>query len=79
MVRRPPDFRGEAITAITQCFYRSREQQRLANGDNLRLEALLRGLDQKVAKSGGIITPVTISTPASLKAVICEVKSLFSG
>ena len=33
--------------------------------------------DQKVAKSGGIMLPVTISAPALLKAEICAVKSLF--
>ena len=33
--------------------------------------------DQKVAKSGGIMLPVTISAPTALKAEICEVKSLF--
>ena len=33
--------------------------------------------DQNVAKSGGIMLPVTISAPAALKAEICEVKSLF--
>ncbi len=33
--------------------------------------------DQKVAKSGGIMLPVTISAPAALKAEICAVKSLF--
>ena len=33
--------------------------------------------DQKVAKSGGIMLPTTISAPAALKAEICEVKSLF--
>ena len=33
--------------------------------------------DQNVAKSGGIILPVTISAPASLNRVIWEVKSLF--
>src|SRR5579884_3190800 len=33
--------------------------------------------DQNVAKSGGIILPVTISQPAALKAEICDVKSLF--
>ena len=33
--------------------------------------------DQNVAKSGGIITPVTISAPAALKAAICDEKSLF--
>ena len=33
--------------------------------------------DQNVAKSGGIITPVTISAPADLNAAICEEKSLF--
>ncbi len=35
--------------------------------------------DQNVAKSGGIMLPVTISQPASLKAEICAVKSSFSG
>jgi len=33
--------------------------------------------DQKVAKSGGIMLPVTISAPTALKAEICDVKSLF--
>ena len=33
--------------------------------------------DQNVAKSGGIMLPVTISAPAALNAEICEVKSLF--
>ena len=33
--------------------------------------------DQKVAKSGGIMLPVTISAPAALNAEICEEKSLF--
>ena len=33
--------------------------------------------DQKVAKSGGIMLPVTICAPAALNAEICEVKSLF--
>ena len=33
--------------------------------------------DQNVAKSGGIMTPVTISAPADLKAAICDEKSLF--
>ena len=33
--------------------------------------------DQKVAKSGGIILPVTISAFTALNAEICEVKSLF--
>src|SRR5260370_14577456 len=35
--------------------------------------------DQKVAKSGGMNTPVTISTLAALKAAICAVKSFDSG
>ncbi len=34
---------------------------------------------QKVAKSGGIITPVTISQPAAFKALLRLVKSLFRG
>ena len=33
--------------------------------------------DQNVAKSGGIMLPVTISAPAALNAAICEEKSLF--
>src|SRR5262249_9353750 len=33
--------------------------------------------DQKVAKSGGIMLPVTISAPTALNAEICEEKSLF--
>ena len=33
--------------------------------------------DQNVAKSGGIMLPVTISAPADLNAAICEEKSLF--
>src|SRR5258705_10852900 len=33
--------------------------------------------DQNVAKSGGIILPVTISAPTALKAAICDEKSLF--
>ena len=33
--------------------------------------------DQKVAKSGGIMLPVTISAFAALNAAICEEKSLF--
>jgi hypothetical protein len=33
--------------------------------------------DQNVAKSGGIILPVTISALTALNAEICEVKSLF--
>src|SRR5262245_19680339 len=35
--------------------------------------------DQKVAKSGGIMLPVTISQPAFLNAEICAVKSLLTG
>ena len=35
--------------------------------------------DQNVAKSGGIITPVTISAPAFLNAAIWDEKSLFIG
>ena len=33
--------------------------------------------DQKVAKSGGIMLPVTICAPTALNAEICDVKSLF--
>src|SRR6478752_4982090 len=33
--------------------------------------------DQNVAKSGGIMLPVTMSAPAALNAEICDVKSLF--
>ena len=33
--------------------------------------------DQNVAKSGGIMLPVTISAFAALNAAICEEKSLF--
>ena len=43
----------------------------------LGLKPCWAACDQKVAKSGGIITPVTISTPAFLKAEICDEKSLF--
>ena len=52
-----------------------REQHRLADRGDLRLETLLLGLVQKVVKSGGIITPVMISHSPDLKALICAEKS----
>ena len=45
----------------------------------LGLKPCWAACDQKVAKSGGIMLPVTISAPALLKAEICEVKSLLTG
>src|SRR6266702_4963237 len=47
---RPPHFRGEAIAEIAQRFDRSREQERLADGNDLRFETLLARLDQKVLR-----------------------------
>src|SRR6187401_3649241 len=44
MVRRPPDLAAEAIAALAQRLDDRREQQRLSDGDYLRLEALLRRL-----------------------------------
>ena len=44
MVRRPPDFGGQAVAARAQRLDRRGKQQRLADGDDLRLEALLRRL-----------------------------------
>ena len=69
MVRRPPDLGGEPVATVAQASTR-REKQRLTDGDDLGIEALLRRLAQKVAKSGGIMLPVTICAPASLKALI---------
>ena len=43
-MRRPPDFRGEAIATLAERIDHRGEQQRLADGDDLRLEALLRRL-----------------------------------
>src|SRR5262249_21631422 len=44
MVWRPPDFRGEAVAACAERIDHRREQQRLADGHDLRAEALLRRL-----------------------------------
>ena len=44
MMRRPPDFAGEPVAAFAQRVDDGGEQQRLADGDDLRLEALLRRL-----------------------------------
>jgi hypothetical protein len=63
------------VACVTQRLDRLREQDRLADGRGLGGEALLLGLVQKVVKSGGIGTPVTISTLPCLKALICAEKS----
>src|SRR4051812_28424089 len=44
MVRRPPDLAAEAIAARAERFDDGGEEQRLADGDDLRLETLLRTL-----------------------------------
>ena len=75
MARRPPDLGREIVAGLAERFDRQREQDRLADRGDLRLEALLLGLVQNVVKSGGITTPVTISTSRLLKAVICAEKS----
>ncbi len=43
----------------------------------LGLKPCCAACDQKVAKSGGIMLPVTISASCALNAAICEEKSLF--
>ena len=43
----------------------------------LGLKPCCAACDQKVAKSGGIMLPVTISALTALNAEICDVKSLF--
>ena len=51
-----------------------REEQGLADGGDLGLEALLvRTAFQKVTKSGGMKTPLRIWAPADLNLVICGV------
>ena len=47
MGRAPPDLRGQTVAQVAQCFDRAGEQQRLAQRDDLRLEALLARLGQK--------------------------------
>src|SRR5665811_2634221 len=44
VMRRPPDFAGEPVAAFAQRVDDGGEQQRLADSDDLRLEALLRRL-----------------------------------
>jgi hypothetical protein len=51
------------------------EQDRLADGRGLGVKPCCLAWFQKVVKSGGIGTPVTISTLPCLKAFICAEKS----
>src|SRR5881296_921056 len=44
VLRRPPDLSGHAVTQVAQCLDRARKEQRLADGGDLRTEALLSGL-----------------------------------
>src|SRR5262249_19707430 len=52
MARRPPDFGGEAVAARAERLDHRREQQRLADGDYLRAEALLRRLRPETGDVG---------------------------
>ena len=75
MRRAPPDLGREAVAQVAERLDRTREQQRLAERDDLRLEALLARLRQEGLRVGGITTPVTISTSSLLNAAICAEKS----
>jgi hypothetical protein len=77
MIRRPPDLGRESVAARAEGVDDRRKQQRLADRDILGLKPCCAACDQKVAKSGGIMLPVTISALTALNAEICDVKSLF--